>query len=235
MAMQAMWRECEDMTDILRLRHEVRGGYKGCCRCPKRFLPYYVGSDGHWYCEDCGQELVKKKTATFGVLGDPDFNFNFKHPRCLFLTAPPAESVEEALECLEGFGIRLAVEAKSTATKSLRARQCEIRSKAIFTVLDAFKTLESEREQYATKHLERQTPAIISRFVKEVEKEIIEHLEAENALLKKKLAIALRGLDEYGHSNNWGSAVADLGRDWWVGGNGYELARRIKAEIEEVK
>ena len=88
-------------------------------------------------------------------------------------TAPPAESVEDALECLKGFGIRLAVEAKSTATKSLRARQCEIRSKAIFTVLDAFKTLESEREQYATKQIERQTPAIIKRFVKEVEKELM--------------------------------------------------------------
>lgn len=77
-------KETNDEAAILRLRHEVRGGYKGCCRCSKRFLPYYVGSDGHWYCEDCGQELVKKKkTATFGVWGDPDFKFNFSHKRCV--------------------------------------------------------------------------------------------------------------------------------------------------------
>lgn len=83
MAMQALWWEGEHMTELLRLRHEVRDGYKGCCRCSKRFLPYYVGSDGHWYCEDCGQELVKKKKiATFGKLGDPNFKFNFRHPRC---------------------------------------------------------------------------------------------------------------------------------------------------------
>lgn len=44
-------------------------------------------------------------------------------------------------------------------------------------------------------------------------------LEAENALLKKKLKIAMRGLDRF------------KGRDFY----GYELARRIKAEIEEVK
>lgn len=51
----------------------------------------------------------------------------------------PADGLREASECLEMFGIRLAAEAKSTATSPLRARQCEIRSNAIFTVLDALK------------------------------------------------------------------------------------------------
>lgn len=54
-------------------------------------------------------------------------------------TAPPEDALEDARACLEQLGIRLAAEAKSTATNSLRARQCEIRSNAIFTVLDALK------------------------------------------------------------------------------------------------
>ena len=110
-------------------------------------------------------------------------------------TAPPAESVEDALECLEMFGIGLAAEAKSTTTKSLRARQCEIRSKAIFTVLDAFKTLESEREQYATKQIERQTPAIISDHNAELLKENL-RLDSENERLVSELETKTRALEQ---------------------------------------
>lgn len=58
-----------------------------------------------------------------------------------------AKALEDAMECLESLGIRLAAEAKSTATKSLRAKQCEIRSKAIFTVLDAAKKLVERNNQ----------------------------------------------------------------------------------------
>ena len=59
-------------------------------------------------------------------------------------------------------------------------------------------------------------------------------LEAENALLKKKLEIALRGLDEYGDEKNW-SHVDGWPQAFDKALRGYELARRIKAEIEEVK
>lgn len=61
-------------------------------------------------------------------------------------------------------------------------------------------------------------------------------LIAENALLKRKLEIALRGLDEYGDKRSWSRVAAVGGKDWWIDTeNGYDLARRIKAEIEEVK
>lgn len=59
-------------------------------------------------------------------------------------------------------------------------------------------------------------------------------LIAENALLKKKLEIALRGLDEYGDEKNW-SHVDGWPQAFDKALRGYELARRIKAEIEEVK
>lgn len=60
-------------------------------------------------------------------------------------------------------------------------------------------------------------------------------LIAENALLKKKLEIALRGLDEYGDEDRWAKTKFSF-KDWWTEPeSGYELARRIKAEIEEVK
>lgn len=53
-------------------------------------------------------------------------------------------TIEDAIECLEGFGIRLKAEAKSTATAPLRTRQCEIRSAAIFTVLDESRRLTTD-------------------------------------------------------------------------------------------
>lgn len=70
------------------------------------------------------------------------------------------------------------------------------------------------------------------------------NLHAENALLKKKLEIAMAGLDEYGDGKNWHCSVSEdyhghdenCYKDYWISDvNGYELARRIKAEIEEVK
>jgi hypothetical protein len=65
-------------------------------------------------------------------LEDAFFRFNKIDPDA------PAERValKDAVECLEAFGIGLAAEGKSTATALLRTRQCEIRSTAIFTVLD---------------------------------------------------------------------------------------------------
>jgi hypothetical protein len=68
--------------------------------------------------------------------------------------------------------------------------------------------------------------------------------EAENALLKKKLEIAMQGLDEYASQSNWACSDPNAVEPYdqtWTGDkgehsfNGYELARRIKAEIEEVK
>jgi hypothetical protein len=66
------------------------------------------------------------------VLEDAFFRFNKIDPDA------PAERValKDAIECLEVFGIGMAAEAKSTATAPLRTRQCEIRSTAIFSVLD---------------------------------------------------------------------------------------------------
>lgn len=86
------------------------------------------------------------------------------------------------------------------------------------TVINAARS----REQYATKQIQIQTPRIKAP------------LEAENALLKKKLEIALRGLDEYGDEKNW-SHVDGWPQAFDKALRGYELARRIKAEIEEVK
>jgi len=65
-------------------------------------------------------------------LEDAFFRFNKIDPDA------PAErtALKDAVECLERFGIGMAAEAKSTATATLRTRQCEIRSTAIFTVLD---------------------------------------------------------------------------------------------------
>jgi len=57
------------------------------------------------------------------------------------------EDLKDAVECLENLAIGLLAEAKSTATKSLRAKQCEIRSKAMFTVLDALKSKEANDER----------------------------------------------------------------------------------------
>ena len=52
------------------------------------------------------------------------------------------DDLKDAVECLERLAIGLSAEAKSTATKPLRAKQCEIRSKAMLTVLDALKSRE---------------------------------------------------------------------------------------------
>lgn len=70
-------------------------------------------------------------------------------------------------------------------------------------------------------------------------------LEAENALLKKKLAIALQGIEHYGDESFWDDPHEDSGyeratlynfEDEFDGPlSGYELAQSIKAEIEEVK
>lgn len=68
-------------------------------------------------------------------------------------------------------------------------------------------------------------------------------MAAENAMLKKKLEIAMRGPDEYGDEKNWECSYfgishehdQDCGQDLWHEKNGYELARRTRAEIEEVK
>ena len=62
--------------------------------------------------------------------------------------------------------------------------------------------------------------------------------EAENALLKKKLEIAMQGLDEYGDEDRWDDLDGQYRYCRIFRGeaaHGYELARRIKAEIEEVK
>lgn len=68
-------------------------------------------------------------------------------------------------------------------------------------------------------------------------------LEAENALLKKKLEIAMAGLDEYADGHRWSSRTGKVSQGLVYdvffpdcgGDHGYELARKIKAEIEEVK
>ena len=70
-------------------------------------------------------------------------------------------------------------------------------------------------------------------------------LEAENALLKKKLEMALQGIEHYGDESFWDDPHEDSGyeratlynfEDEFDGPlSGYELARSIKAEIEEVK
>lgn len=76
----------------------------------------------------------------------------------------PAERValKDAVECLETFGIGMAAEAKSTATAPLRTRQCEIRSTAIFTVLDILdqyrKALEKFGVTFADNGLIRMIP-----------------------------------------------------------------------------
>lgn len=91
-------------------------------------------------------------------LDDMFFRFNKIDPDA------PAErtTLEDAVECLEAFGIGMAAEAKSTATAPLRTRQCEIRSTAIFTVLDILdqyrKALESFGVTFADNGLIRMIP-----------------------------------------------------------------------------
>jgi len=59
-----------------------------------------------------------------------------------------------------------------------------------------------------------------------------------NAILKRKLEIAMRGLDEYGDEDRWDDLDGKYRYCRIFRGeaaHGYELAQRIKAEIEEVK
>ena len=147
-------------------------------------------------------------------------------------------------EELAGFGIT--VEMKNRIQNPNRDYEREL-----YNLLDALSdqdAVETVRGLISKVYcLKSETPRIkadaVREFTAEVEKEIIEHLNAENALLKKKLEIALRGLDEYGDSKNWECSYfgishehdANCGQDLWYEKDGYELARRIKAEIEEVK
>lgn len=51
---------------MIYLSQQVRP-YPACCQCKERGqYPYYGGSDGHYYCEDCSQALVKEKQGEYG-------------------------------------------------------------------------------------------------------------------------------------------------------------------------
>ena len=103
----------------------------------------------------CGPHL---EPCVMVRLHDGDCECKECHP----LTKKLESTVKDAVECLESFGVGLAAEAKSTATAPLRTRQCEIRSTAIFTVLDALgqyrKALEGFGVTFADNGLIRMIP-----------------------------------------------------------------------------
>lgn len=74
--------------------------------------------------------------------------------------------------------------------------------------------------------------------------ELVADLRKRLEIAERRLKIAMRGLDEYASQSNWACHDPNAEEPYdqmWTGDkgehsfNGYELARRIKAEIEEVK
>lgn len=134
------------------------------------------------YCPECSALAAK------GVWEDGTHRYrhNGKHEltiECRPLphspTAPPedAKALEDAIEQLT----QDANFAEAIGQASDRAFAADLR-----TVINAARS----REQYAAKQIERQTPAIIERFVEEVEEEFASY--SGNSIARKQLSTAMQ-------------------------------------------